>query len=162
MKTPIRLLIGLLLVLSTVPVYSQTLETANQRLVVHNLQHPQPADSLIEEFSFVIKDFKVEHQGEHNVLNISVLMRYLPNVSNADYPDYRAVAKDIETFLTNYPSEQDYWEIVNKGLTSQLLKKYSSLAKITCEITVDPVSRSAYTRSSRVTRERANIRSKTK
>jgi hypothetical protein len=150
-QTRIRLLVALLLVLSTVPVYSQTTRTNRERAT-------RSRDSLSEEFSFLIKDFKVDHQGEHNVLNISVVMRYLPKVTKADYPDFRAVAKDIETFLVNYPNEEDYWEIVNKGLTSQLLKKYSSLAMISCELTLDPVPRVPYTRSSRVTRTRAKAK----
>jgi hypothetical protein len=148
--SPNRLFVVVLLVLSTFPAaYSQT------RRVTPTFQHQhQGSGSLIEEFLFAIKDFKVEHQSEHNVLNIAVTMRYVRNVKNTDYPDYRAVAKDIEVFLTNYPNEQDYWEIVNKALTSMLLKKYPPLAMITCEITVDPVANSPYTRSSRVVRER--------
>ncbi|PWT90737.1 MAG: hypothetical protein C5B55_09270 [Blastocatellia bacterium] len=116
-------------------------------------QHGQDG-SLFEEFSFAIKDFKVEHQSEHNNLNISISFRYVTGIANSDYPDYRLLAKDVEMFLTNYPNEKDYWEIVNKNLTSMLLKKYSALAGITCELTVDPVPNSPYVRSSRVIRER--------
>jgi hypothetical protein len=157
MKTPIRLFVVLLLVLSTVPVYSQTRTRTNRR-AAHGFQHPRTSASLIEEFSFLIKDFKVEHQGEHNVLNIEIVMRYVPNATKADYPDFRAVAKDIEKFLTDYPNEEDYWEIVNKALTAQLLKEYSSLAMITCAITLDPVPRVPYTRTSRVTRVRSKAK----
>jgi hypothetical protein len=146
-QTARHLFIVLILICASVPtVFSQTAKQPPQ--------NSRQTGSLTEEFSFLIKDFKVEHQNEHNVLNISVWFRYLPNVTVADYPDYRAVAKDVETFLTNYPNEHDYWEIVNKALTGMLLKKYPSLAMITCEITVDPVERSPYTRSSRVTRAR--------
>ena len=65
-----------------------------------------------------------------------------------------AVAKDLENFLTTYPNEQDYWEIVNKAVTTMLLKKYPSIAMITCEISVEPVPNSPYIRSSRVIRSR--------
>jgi hypothetical protein len=147
-QTARHLFIVLLLTCASVP-------TAFSQTAKQPLQNSRQTGSLTEEFSFFIKDFKVEHQGEHNVLNISVWLRYVPNVTVADYPDYRAVAKDVETFLTNYPNEQDYWEIVNKALTAMLLKKYPSLAMITCEITADPVERSPYTRSSRVTRARS-------
>lgn len=149
-QTPKYLFATLILVFSIpLAIYSQTGTTQT------NPQHQQQSGSLIEEFSFSIKDFKVDHQSEHNVVSIAVTMRYVPNVKNTDYPDYRAVAKDIEAFLTNYPNEQDYWEIVNKALTSMLLKKYRPLAMITCEITVDPVPNSPYTRSSRVIRSRS-------
>ena len=150
------LCVVLLLIVSTVPVaYSETI-SGKQHVQI------QGPGALTEEFLFAIKDFKVEHQGEHNVLSIAVTMRYVLNVKNTDYPDYRAVARDIETFLTNYPNEKDYWEIVNKALTSMLLKKYPPLAIITCEITVDPVANSPYTRSSRVVRERESATSKHK
>jgi hypothetical protein len=152
--SPISLCAAVLLMITMLPTgYSQTRSAAK-------FQHQPTSGSLTEEFSFNIRDFKVEHQAEHNVVSISVTMRYVSNVKNTDYPDYRAVAKDIEMFLTNYPNEQDYWEIVNKALTSMLLKKYSSLAMITCEISVDPVTNSPYTRSSRVVRERTTSKRK--
>src|SRR5262245_55783460 len=93
---------------------------------------------LIEEFSFLIKDFKVDHQAESNNLNISISYRYIINIANSDYPDFRLLAKDVESFLTNYPNEDDYWEVVNKQLTSFLLKKYSTVRNITSQLTADP------------------------
>src|SRR5690349_2152751 len=84
---------------------------------------------LVEEFSFFIKDFKVDHQGQNN-LNISVKYQYKRNMTLSDYPDFRLIAKDIETFLTHYPNETDYWEIVNKKITALILEKYSSLETV--------------------------------
>jgi hypothetical protein len=120
------------------------------------------AGPLVEEFSFRLKDFRMDHQGQANNLNISVSYRYAANITKADYPDFRWLAKDVETFLTNYPNEDDYWEIVNKQITALLLKKYSGVAAVTCEIKVDPTSVVPYTRSSRVTRERSVARSNRK
>lgn len=110
----------------------------------------------IEEFSFLIKDFKMDHQGQANNLNISISYRYVASIKKADYPDFRWLAKDVETLLNSYPNEDDYWEIVNKQITSLLLTKYSGIASITCEIKVDPTSVVPYTRSSRVTRDRSS------
>lgn len=109
---------------------------------------------LVEEFSFVLKDFKIDHQGENNVLNISISFRYVPNITKAEYPDFRWLAKDVETLLSNYPNEDDYWEIVNKQVTALLLKKYPALASVTCELKVDPSRNVPYSRASRVTRGR--------
>lgn len=130
--------------------------TISSGLVVYSQSpaRPKPAP-LVEEFSFLIKDFKIDHQTEHNTLNISISFRYVPNIAKADYPDFRWLAKDVETLLTNYPNEDDYWEIVNKQITSLLLTKYRSLASVTCELKVDPSRLVPYTRSSRVTRERS-------
>lgn len=120
------------------------------------VRQTQRAESqLVEEFSFAIKDLKVDHQAQLNNLNISVRYRYVANISKADYPDFRSLAKDIETLLNNYPNETDYWEIVNKQLTSMLLKKYASIASVTIEIEVSPSSLVPYSRSSTVTRARS-------
>lgn len=120
------------------------------------------AGPLVEEFSFLLKDFRMDHQGQANNLNISISYRYTANIKKADYPDFRWLAKDAETFLTNYPNEDDYWEIVNKQITALLLKKYSGVAAVTCEIKVDPTSVVPYTRTSRVKRERSLTRSNRK
>ena len=117
------------------------------------------SQSLTEEFSFQIKDFKMDHQTQTNNLNITISYRYIANIQKPDYPDFRWLAKDVETLLSNYPNKDDYWEIVNKQITSMLLNKYRGLTSVTCEIKVDPSSLIPYSRSSRVTRERAHKKS---
>ena len=116
------------------------------------------SQSLVEEFSFVIKDFKMDHQTQSNNLNIAISYRYVANIQKVDYPDFRWLAKDVETLLANYPNKDDYWEIVNKQITSLLLNKYPGITSVTCELKVDPSSLVPYTRSSRVTRERATTK----
>lgn len=117
------------------------------------------SQSLTEEFSFQIKDFKMDHQTQTNNLNITISYRYIANIQKPDYPDFRWLAKDVETLLSNYPNKDDYWEIVNKQITSMLLNKYRGLTNVTCEIKVDPSSLIPYTRTSRVTRERSHKKS---
>ena len=112
------------------------------------------SQSLTEEFAFQIKDFKMDHQTQTNNLDISISYRYIANIQKPDYPDFRWLAKDVETLLSNYPNKDDYWEIVNKQITSMLLNKYRGLTSVTCEIKVDPSSLIPYTRTSRVTRNR--------
>lgn len=142
-----RTVIFVVLLVITPAVYSQALKTSTQK----------PGGVLVEEFSFLIKDFRMDHHSQANNLNISVSYRYVSNISKADYPDFRWLAKDIETLLASYPNEDDYWEIVNKEITALLLKKYSGVAAVTCEIRVDPTSVVPYTRSSRVKRERSTV-----
>jgi hypothetical protein len=120
-------------------------------------QRPQPQDSqLVEQFSFFINDFTMEHQSQTNTLNTSVRYRYAANISNAEYPDFRGIAKDIETSLNNYPNETDYWEILNKQLTSMVMKKYPVMTQLTIEIAVSPSSVVPFLRSSTVTRNRSS------
>ena len=135
-------ILAILVTTSCLPaVYSQTQERSS-------------STRIVEEFSFLVKDFRMDHQGQANNLNISISYRYAANITKADYPDFRWLAKDVETLLTNYPNEDDYWEIVNKQITALLLKKYPGVVEVTCEIKVDPSSVVPYTRTSRVTRER--------
>ena len=112
------------------------------------------SQSLVEEFSFTIKDFRMDHQTQANNLNITISYRYIANIQKSDYPDFRWLAKDVETLLGSYPNKDDYWEIVNKQITSLLLNKYPGIASVTCDLKVDPTSLVPYTRSSRVTRAR--------
>ena len=154
MKKLMRKLVGvcLLSAASFTVVHSQSLAPKKVNQVVQ--QKHQLSGFLSEEFSFLIKDFKIHHQGETNTLNISITYRYVVNIANSDYPDFRWLAKDVETLLSNYPNKTDYWEIVNKQVTSLLMKKYPALAGVTCEMTVDPSQQVPYTRTSRVTRNR--------
>jgi hypothetical protein len=157
MKKLMRALVGvcLLSLASSTVVHSQSLAPKKVNQVV---QQKQGGGTLSEEFSFLIKDFKIDHQGENNTLNISITYRYVVNIANSDYPDFRWLAKDVETLLGNYPNKTDYWEIVNKQITSLLMKKYPALASVTCEMTVAPSANVPYTRASRVTRDRQRKR----
>lgn len=111
--------------------------------------------ALTEEFSFAIKDFKMDHQGEIQNLNLRILIRYVAGTDETRYPDFRLIAKDIEELLPKYPNKNDYWEVVNKRLTDLVLKKYSSVNRIVSEIEVSPSTVVPYLRSSIVTRGRS-------
>ena len=109
---------------------------------------------LVEEFSFVIKDFKIFHQAEKNNLNITLRYRYVTYITDTQYPDFRLIARDVENFLISYPSNKDFWEVLNKKITLLVLEKYPSVVWITSEMQVSPSSLDPYLRSSVVTRER--------
>jgi hypothetical protein len=116
---------------------------------------------LTEEFSFLIQDFKMNHQSAINNLNIKVRYSYENGIAESKYPDFRAILKDIEDFLNNYPNKVDYWEILNKNLTLLVLKKYPMLSSITSEIQVSSSQLVPYLRSSIVTRNQSKrIRTK--
>ena len=119
------------------------------------------AAALTEEFSFLMQDFKITHQSEDNILNIKVRFCYENGISNSKYPDFRAILNDIQDFLTNYPNEADYWEIVNKNLTLMVLKKYPVLSSVTSEIQVSPSRLTPYIRSSIATRYQSKSALKT-
>ena len=153
MKKLVRSVVGIL-VLSTASLPAVYGQSSAPGQVSHTSQQKQHGGRLSEEFSFLINDFKIDHQGEVNTLNISISYRYRINIANSDYPDFRWLAKDVETLLRNYPNKTDYWEIVNKQITALLMKKYPALSSLTCEVRVSPSPQVPYTRSSRVTRDR--------
>jgi len=142
------LIVTLTLCLTPIHVSSSPRITRSKQTQVKN-------DRLVEEFSFVIKHLKVDHQGG-NILSITVKCRYRANMTVSDYPDFRLIEKDIETFLTNYPNETDYWEIVNKKITLLILNKYSPIESVTSQIEVSPTTTVPYLRSSIVSRTRAS------
>jgi hypothetical protein len=130
----------------------------NSKVEIPETPNSKQSDSLIEEFSFAIQDFKMDHQSEINNLNINVRYTYVMNIRVADYPDFRFLLKDVEEFLRKYPNKDDYWEVLNKKLTLMLMKKYRVLTSLTSEIVISPSSSDPYLRSSIVTRKRTGMR----
>jgi hypothetical protein len=101
-----------------------------------------------------MNDYKIEHQGEINILNIKVNYSYVRGIAGSQYPDFIPIRMDVDKFLTEYPNEMTFWEILNKELTSILIEKYPALGSVTCEIQVTPSSKYPFTRGSVVTRNR--------
>jgi len=122
-----------------------------------SLSHEVPS-AFIEDFSFQIKDFKMNHQSEINNLNIVIRYRYVAGIPDTKYPDFRLIAKDVENLLTHYPNDSDYWEILNKRLTMMVLKNYPVLMSVTCEIQASPTHLDPYSRSSIVTLNRSSLK----
>jgi hypothetical protein len=147
------------LALFIVPIWAQKSVSTDKDIIAKQpaISKSENFDLLSEEFSFFIQDFKMNHQSEVNNLNIKVRLRYENGISDSKYPDFRAIAKDIEDFLNNYPNKVDYWEILNKNLTLMVLKKYFMIASITSEIQVSPSQKVSYLRSSIVTRSRSRM-----
>ena len=155
MLKSVRNLVGMLLLLTSISMVVQAQPSMAGKVTQLAPQKQHTGGLLSEEFSFAIKDFRIDHQGENNTLNILISYRYVLNIANADYPDFRWLLKDVETLLGSYPNKTDYWEIVNKQITALLMKKYPAIASLTCELKVEPSTNVPYSRSSRVTRDRA-------
>jgi hypothetical protein len=148
---------AIVLVLFIVPIEAQKSVSTDKSITAKQpaISKDENSNLLTEEFSFLIQDFKMNHQSEVNNLNIKIRLQYENGISESKYPDFRAIAKDIEDFLDNYPNKVDYWEILNKKLTLLVLKKHSMIENITSEIQVFPSQKVSYLRSSIVTRSRS-------
>jgi sugar lactone lactonase YvrE len=104
-----------------------------------------------EEGNFSLKDYAINHQGL-NKLNIDIGYQYKPEITPNEYPDFLPIYNSVDNFLTNYPNETDFWEVVNKNLTQNILNENPALAAIDININVLPSPNLPYNRTSKVTR----------
>lgn len=132
------------------------LQHHSPRVVQATTLEPAPATSSEEmprEWSFVVDRYAIDHQGP-NTLKITVRCTYDAPQTTSPFPDSATVYRDITHFLEHYPNETDYWEVVNRNLTSDLLQRYPTLTSITANLEVLPMPSVPYTRSTTVTRIR--------
>ncbi len=102
---------------------------------------------LGEGWDFKIPDYAIEHQGLNN-LNIDVKYQYKPGITQGEYPDFVPIYKAIDNFLSAYPNETDFWEIVNKNLTQKVLAENPALNSVEINLEVLPTNRLPYDRAS--------------
>ncbi|MFB2934640.1 hypothetical protein ACE1B6_05125 [Aerosakkonemataceae cyanobacterium BLCC-F154] len=111
---------------------------------------------LEEKWNFTIPQYTIEHQGLSS-LNIDVDYTLKPGISNSEYPDFVPIYNRIDNFLINYPNETDFWEIVNKNLTQQILSENPVFADLKVNLEVLPTNSLPYIRSSTVTRTQPEL-----
>ena len=128
--------------------------TKRESLRVANRTSLQPGQALLEEFDFYIKNFNMDHQGELHTLTIRISMQYVRGIQNSAYPDFRLIARDVETYLSKYPNKTDYWEIVNKKLTELILHRYLPISRVRSEVEISASPLVPYDRVSTATRVR--------
>ncbi|MBE9185193.1 hypothetical protein IQ270_10815 [Microcoleus sp. LEGE 07076] len=102
---------------------------------------------LGEAWDFQIPDYAIEHQGLNN-LNIDVKYQYKPGITQDEYPDFVPIYTTIDNFLTTYPNETDFWEILNKNLTQKVLAENPALDSLQINLEVLPSNRLPYDRAS--------------
>jgi Domain of unknown function (DUF4114) len=76
-----------------------------------------------EEFSFAITNYGLDHQGGA-IVDILVDMDFkegIGSLSPFDYPEFVSIVNFIKGYLTSYPNEDDFWEILNKNLAEALM-----------------------------------------
>jgi sugar lactone lactonase YvrE len=106
---------------------------------------------LKEEGNLSLKDYAINHQGL-NKSNIDIGYQYKPEITPNEYPDFRQIYNSVDNFLTKYPNETDFWEILNKNLTQNILNENPALAAIDINFNVLPSPNLPYNRTSKVTR----------
>jgi hypothetical protein len=159
MKQTIRCLLiaSLIFICPNGPVRAQAFSPKTGSPKTGSPRSGKPKPALAESFYFSMTDYKMEHQGEVNLLNIRLSYEYNAGIADNQYPDFIPIRKDVDLFLTEYPGEMTFWEIVNKQLTAMVLKKYPVLSAVTCKIQVTPSVKYTFTRGSIVTRHRKAV-----
>lgn len=105
-------------------------------------------DRQQEIFAFQLPNYATLHQGGA-ILNVRVVWRLTPEaIAKNDYPDFIPIKKEIDSYLANYPKNNDYWEIVNKKLVKRLFDKYAQMDSLSIHLEVMPTSNAPYPRSS--------------
>jgi sugar lactone lactonase YvrE len=112
---------------------------------------------LQEAWNFSLQNYAIEHQGL-NKLNLDVNYQYKPGITREEYPDFVPIFQRIDNFLTNYPNETDFWEVVNRNLTKTLLDENPALGAINIDFNVLPSTQLPYNRTSKVTRTQPSNR----
>ncbi|WP_445247136.1 hypothetical protein [Microcoleus sp. OTE_8_concoct_300] len=102
---------------------------------------------LGEGWEFKLPNYSINHQGLNN-LNIDVKYQYKPGIRQDEYPNFVPIAESIDSFLTNYPNETDFFEIVNKGLTQKLLAENPALDSLQINLEVLPTNKEPYAHAS--------------
>jgi hypothetical protein len=103
-----------------------------------------------ETFAFQVPTYAIQHMGGA-ILNIKLAYRLAPDaIAKNDYPDFMPITKEIDRYLTRYPNETDYWEIVNKNLVQHLLSTYPQMSSLNLELGVMPTPKASFSRVSTV------------
>lgn len=109
---------------------------------------------IVEEYSFLIQDFHMEHASTQAVLDIQIRYQYIAGIAPAEYPDFREIAEAIKSYLTDYSNRDEYWEVINKGLALMVIDKFSALESVTSELEMQPTPTDPDLNSSKVTCQR--------
>ncbi|HEY9625632.1 MAG TPA: hypothetical protein V6C78_35255 [Crinalium sp.] len=106
---------------------------------------------IARDWSFSLMDQIIEHQWMTNTVNMTVNLRVQETglATRSEY--FTSLLDQIIDFLTDYPNEDDYWEIVNRHLTQTMLQKHPELRSLTILLEILPRPRIPYTCISTVT-----------
>jgi len=136
---------------------SATLILSCNAFISPSLSQTIPKCSEYEEvFGFQVPTYATQLQGGA-ILNIKVAYRYTPEaIAQNTYPNFIPIRKEIDQFLVNYPSQGDFWEVVNKKLVKFILDKYPQIASLNIQLGVSPNAKEPYGRFSSIYSTRPN------
>jgi hypothetical protein len=120
-----------------------------------------------ESWTFSLDAYPIQHQGIR-VIDLDVSYGYRPGLGATnpfEYPDFIPVSNYVQGFLTAYPNETDFWEILNRKLVESLLtdaiptrfgfdyRLAEMVDWLSVTLSVHPTPGTPYRRASTVTQE---------
>ena len=110
------------------------------------------ARSSMRDWSFAFENYPMNHQWMANTLDIAVRYKLKPTASSHNAPDFTTIFNQVNQFLTDHDSQDDYWEIVNRKLTDVILRENPTLDSVTIRLQVQPRPNIPFTCTTTVTR----------
>lgn len=116
-----------------------------------NLSPVSHMASIEKHWDFTMKNHIMQHHQGFQALNVTV-----ESTSNqADLmPKLSIIYGEIDQFLSHYPNENDYWEVINRELAKTILRDHPELSSISITLEILPTERFPYNRASIVTQSR--------
>lgn len=107
--------------------------------------------SIEKHWDLTMKNHMMQHHQGFQALNITVECTF--DQTNLT-PKLFAMYGEIDQFLSRYPNETDYWEVINRELAKTILQYHSELSSVSITLEILPNERIPYNRASIVTQNR--------
>jgi hypothetical protein len=142
--------IGFSLICS-LPIVSQVSAEISEGVAIAAISEPQQSAVAMQNWSFSVKGYAVEHQHMANTVNIAVKYSLKENQTAFKATNFTPLLNRITQFFAEYPNEDDYWEVVNRRLTEMILQEQPEMRSLTISLEVLPRATIPYTSISTVT-----------
>lgn len=111
--------------------------------------------TISESFTFRLKKVQMNHFWKKVMIEtVEVKIEYKEGIQNDEYPNITEVERDLQSIISKYSHQDDYWEIVNKKIAISLMDKYKVFQKITITLSMPVDKNIPFTRISEVVIER--------
>lgn len=100
--------------------------------------------------SFSLTEYPINHQGD-NHLNISVSFTDQEGDLTKEANKIESIHAQINEFLTTYPNEWDFWEILNQKLVKAVFYSHPVMSSLTIKLEVLPNDKLPNIRTTTVT-----------
>ncbi len=97
-----------------------------------------------ESYNIKITHFSATLDSMKRDIDISATWSFKSNPTPNDYIDSNLVISEIKKYLTEYKNKSDFWEVVNKNLTTHMIERFASLRSMTIKIDVPPTKAEPY------------------